>query len=101
MGFSAKNHAELEAHLAACNKQLEGHEHLQFLAIVKDDWLPENGFLTPTQKIKRATIERDQTGSFGEGMSERRDFRSAILSYKEGFDPGWGRANTCNLRGRW
>ena len=39
------------------NPQLDGHEHLFFLAIVKDDWLPENGFLTPTQKIKRATIE--------------------------------------------
>ena len=48
---------ELEAHLKAVNPKLDGHERLQFLVIVKEDWLPENGFLTPTQKIKRNTIE--------------------------------------------
>jgi len=49
--------AALEAHLKAVNPTLDGHEALDFLAIVKDDWLPENGFLTPTQKIKRSKIE--------------------------------------------
>jgi long-chain acyl-CoA synthetase len=49
--------AELEAHLKAVNPTLDGHEQLEFLVIVKDDWLPENGFLTPTQKIKRSFIE--------------------------------------------
>jgi len=48
---------ELEAHMKRVNPKLDGHEQLQLLVIVKDDWLPENGFLTPTQKIKRATIE--------------------------------------------
>lgn len=48
---------ELEAHVKVVNATLDGHEHLQFLVVVKDEWLPENGFLTPTQKIKRATIE--------------------------------------------
>lgn len=50
--------AELELYLKeSVNAKLEGHEHLEFVAIVKDEWLPENGFLTPTQKIKRGTIE--------------------------------------------
>uniref|UniRef100_A0A7S0UFL4 AMP-dependent synthetase/ligase domain-containing protein n=1 Tax=Pseudo-nitzschia delicatissima TaxID=44447 RepID=A0A7S0UFL4_9STRA len=49
--------AELEAHLKAVNPKLDGHEQLSFVVVVKDDWLPENGFLTPTQKIKRTTIE--------------------------------------------
>jgi long-chain acyl-CoA synthetase len=49
--------AELEAHMKAVNPTLDGHERLQFLVVVADEWLPENGFLTPTQKIKRATIE--------------------------------------------
>lgn len=49
--------AELEQHFAAVNPKLDGHEQLDFIVIVKDEWLPENGFLTPTQKIKRATIE--------------------------------------------
>jgi len=48
---------DLEAHLKVVNPKFDGHEHLQFLVVVKDDWLPENGFLTPTQKIKRAVIE--------------------------------------------
>lgn len=48
---------ELEAHMKAVNPTLDAHEQLQFLVVVKDEWLPENGFLTPTQKIKRATIE--------------------------------------------
>ena len=48
---------ELEALLKGLNPKLDGHEHLAFLVVVKDDWLPENGFLTPTQKIKRNTIE--------------------------------------------
>lgn len=39
------------------NPAVDPHEHLQFVVIVKDEWLPENGFLTPTQKIKRNTIE--------------------------------------------
>lgn len=38
---------ELAAYMAEVNKTLDGHERLDFLAIVKDDWLPENGFLTP------------------------------------------------------
>lgn len=48
---------DLTAHLSAINAQLDHHEHLQFLCVVKDVWLPENGFLTPTLKIKRATLE--------------------------------------------
>jgi long-chain acyl-CoA synthetase len=48
---------QLEAHLKAINPKFDGHEQIGFLVVVKEDWLPENGFLTPTQKIKRATIE--------------------------------------------
>ncbi len=49
---------ELAAYMkSVVNPSLDAHEHLDFLVIVKEDWLPENGFLTPTQKIKRTTIE--------------------------------------------
>lgn len=48
---------ELEAHIAAVNAQLPNFERLEFVAVVPEDWLPENGFLTPTMKIKRASIE--------------------------------------------
>ncbi|MEZ4330024.1 MAG: AMP-binding protein [Polyangiales bacterium] len=48
---------ELEALLASVNSQIENFEEMQFFAVVKDDWQIENGFLTPTMKIKRNVIE--------------------------------------------
>jgi long-chain acyl-CoA synthetase len=63
---------ELEALLAAVNPKLDGHEHLDFLVIVKEDWLPENGFLTPTQKIKRSTIEGTYETRVEEWYSEKK-----------------------------
>ena len=49
--------AELTSLLREVNGQVEAFEQLQFLAIVKDPWLIENGFLTPTMKIKRSKLE--------------------------------------------
>lgn len=48
---------ELTELLAMVNKKLDEHERLQFIAVVNEEWLPENGFVTPTNKIKRAKIE--------------------------------------------
>jgi long-chain acyl-CoA synthetase len=47
----------LEATLNFTNGELEKHERLQKLIVVKDDWTVENGLLTPTLKIKRGPIE--------------------------------------------
>jgi long-chain acyl-CoA synthetase len=49
--------AELEALLDQVNAQVEDHEKLDYLVVVKDQWTMENGFLTPTMKIKRNVIE--------------------------------------------
>jgi long-subunit acyl-CoA synthetase (AMP-forming) len=48
---------QLLEHLNAVNKELDSIEQLQFLSVVKDEWTAENGFLTPTLKIKRSKIE--------------------------------------------
>ena len=40
--------AELDALLKQVNQEVEAFERLQFLTVVKDPWLIENGFLTPT-----------------------------------------------------
>jgi long-chain acyl-CoA synthetase len=48
---------ELLEHLKVVNKDLDNVEQLQFLSVVKDEWTAENGFLTPTLKIKRGKIE--------------------------------------------
>ncbi|MBW2717460.1 MAG: AMP-binding protein [Deltaproteobacteria bacterium] len=53
----AKVESDLEALLSKVNEQVEGFERLQFLTVVKDPWLIENGFLTPTMKMKRTTLE--------------------------------------------
>ena len=43
--------------LAKVNGDIEKHENLAALVVVKDEWATENGFLTPTLKIKRNVID--------------------------------------------
>ncbi|MDO8268946.1 MAG: AMP-binding protein [Moraxellaceae bacterium] len=43
--------------LKEVNASLEDHERLDYVVVVKDQWTMENGFLTPTMKIKRNIIE--------------------------------------------
>ena len=39
------------------NNQLEKHERIKKIVILKDTWSTENNFLTPTLKIKRNIID--------------------------------------------
>ncbi len=48
---------ELGDHLSHINAGLSTYEQLQMLVVVAEPWTIENGFLTPTMKIKRARIE--------------------------------------------
>jgi long-chain acyl-CoA synthetase len=48
---------ELTELIAKVNGGLDDHEKVQFIAVVNEEWLPENGFVTPTNKIKRSKIE--------------------------------------------
>ncbi len=57
-GGRAEIETRLAAHLAEVNASVDPHEALAFFAIVRDEWQVENGFLTPSLKIKRAVIER-------------------------------------------
>lgn len=52
------------------NPSLEKHEQLDFIVIVSEDWLPENGFLTPTQKIKRSVIDETYSESIPDWYKE-------------------------------
>lgn len=47
----------LEALLSKVNAEVEHHERLGFIAVAKRPWTIEDGFLTPTMKIKRASLE--------------------------------------------
>ncbi|MFC5694724.1 AMP-binding protein [Pseudomonas sp. GCM10022186] len=55
--------AELEALLDSVNAGLEAHERLSYAVVVRDSWSIENGFLTPTLKIKRDVIENRYLGN--------------------------------------
>lgn len=54
---SAEFQRELGALVNGINKQLEKHERISNLVVVDDVWSVENGFLTPTLKIKRAMVD--------------------------------------------
>ncbi len=43
--------------LAETNAKLAHHEQLKFLVLTNDRWSIENGFLTPTLKLKRPVVE--------------------------------------------
>ncbi len=47
----------LSAHLDAINARLDPHEQLDCLVVVSNPWTVENGFITPTFKVKRNRIE--------------------------------------------
>ncbi|AXQ31843.1 AMP-binding acetyl-CoA synthetase [Solimonas sp. K1W22B-7] len=54
--------AELETLIEHVNTQLEAHEKLDCLVIVREPWTVENGLLTPTLKIRRNLIEERHLG---------------------------------------
>ncbi len=61
---------EFDKLISQVNATLEDHEKLAFAVIVKDQWTMENGFLTPTMKIKRNVIE-ERYLPFAEGWQKQ------------------------------
>ena len=47
----------LNALLEKVNSQIDAHERLNALVVCKTPWTVENGLITPTLKLKRATVE--------------------------------------------
>ena len=56
--------SSLERWLEQVNQALDKHERLRQLVVVKDNWAVDNGFLTPTLKIKRTVIESTYGAQF-------------------------------------
>ena len=56
-GGRAAMEVSLTAHLDAINARLDPHEQLDCLVVVKEPWTVDNGFITPTFKVKRNRIE--------------------------------------------
>jgi long-chain acyl-CoA synthetase len=64
--------SDLMALVDSVNDSLPNYERLAFLAVVKDKWVPENGFLTPTMKIKRSKVENTYGPLAGEWYAENK-----------------------------
>jgi long-subunit acyl-CoA synthetase (AMP-forming) len=62
----------LETHLKTVNSRLDAHEKLDCVAVVTTMWTPENGFVTPTLKVKRARIEEAYAGQYEGWIRERK-----------------------------
>jgi long-subunit acyl-CoA synthetase (AMP-forming) len=53
----ARVQAELAQLLKSVNQQLADYEQLKMIVVAPEPWTVENGFLTPTMKIRRTRIE--------------------------------------------
>ncbi len=56
----------LEKTLNRVNGELEHHEKMQKLVVVKEEWTVENGVLTPSLKIKRGEIDKKYSSRYEE-----------------------------------
>ena len=63
---------ELLIMLDAVNSDLEDHEKVAKLIITSDSWTIDNGFLTPTLKVKRNLIEANYAGLVERESANRR-----------------------------
>ena len=64
--------ASLAEHLAAVNKPLDPHEQLDCLVVVTEPWTVDNGFITPTFKVKRNRIEEVYAPKYEGWVASRR-----------------------------
>jgi long-chain acyl-CoA synthetase len=62
----------LARHLEAVNAKLEPHERLACLAVAITTWTPENGFVTPTLKVKRMRIEEAYASHYENWLGQRK-----------------------------
>ena len=64
--------ASLAEHLTKVNDGLDPHEQLECLVVVAESWSVENGFITPTFKVKRNRIEEAYAPLFERWTASRR-----------------------------
>jgi long-chain acyl-CoA synthetase len=62
----------LARHLEAVNAKLEPHERMACLAVAITTWTPENGFVTPTLKVKRMRIEEAYSSHYETWLGQRK-----------------------------
>jgi long-chain acyl-CoA synthetase len=63
--------AELSQHLDDVNARLDPHEQLDTLVVIQTPWTVDNGFITPTFKVKRNRIEEAYGAKFEAWVSKK------------------------------
>jgi len=73
---TADGKAELEAglseHLKTVNATLDPHEQMDCLVLVTEPWSVDNGFITPTFKVKRNRVEEVYAASYERWVGMRK-----------------------------
>jgi long-chain acyl-CoA synthetase len=64
--------ASLTAHLAAINDKLDPHEQLDCVVVITEPWSVDNGFITPTFKVKRNRIEEVYGSNYEKWVGSRK-----------------------------
>ncbi len=64
--------ASLAEHLSGINARLDPHEQLDCLVVVSTPWSVDNGFITPTFKVKRNRVEEIYGPLFERWIGARR-----------------------------
>ena len=64
--------AALAEHLNAVNAPLDPHEQLECVIVVTQPWTVDNGFITPTFKVKRNRIEEVYAPKYEDWVATRR-----------------------------
>ncbi|WP_088280907.1 AMP-binding protein [Ideonella sp. A 288] len=64
--------ASLAEHLKTVNTGLDPHEQLDALVVVTEPWSVDNGFITPTFKVKRNRIEEVYAAHYDGWVAARR-----------------------------
>jgi long-chain acyl-CoA synthetase len=67
--------ASLAEHLDRINAQLDPHEQMDFVVVVPEQWTVDNGFITPTFKVKRPAIEKH----YGEHFESWAGLRQPVI----------------------
>src|SRR6218665_2612884 len=63
--------AQLGRHLDDVNARLDPHEQMDCLVVVKTPWTVDNGFITPTFKVKRNRVEEVYAGRYEDWIASR------------------------------
>jgi long-chain acyl-CoA synthetase len=64
--------SSLAEHLKRVNEALDPHEQLDCLVVVTEPWTVDNGFITPTFKVKRNRVEEVYAANYERWIGARR-----------------------------